>query len=91
MVFSQPVVEDGDIDPEMKKYYGGGVSPGFHVFMISPRDGQTDVWIQMEHRRRGPRSSDDEALAPWRQLHPESRDKWRDSFIPSLKRLSEQQ
>ncbi|HKW43852.1 MAG TPA: hypothetical protein VJP06_06660 [Thermoplasmata archaeon] len=88
MVFSQPIVDDARIDAEMKKLYGGGVSPGFHAFMLSPREQNTDVWIQMEHARRARNLTVDESLAPWRQLHPASREKWRNSFVPTLKRLA---
>jgi uncharacterized protein YndB with AHSA1/START domain len=67
---------------------GGGVSPGFHVFTLSERDGKSDVTVVMQHARRDASWSDEEqALAPWRQLAPGSQEKWGDFFIPTLKRL----
>jgi hypothetical protein len=88
MVFSQPVVEDDKITKELRTRHGGGISPGFHVFTLSERDGKTDVNILMQHARRDPQWTEDEALVPWKQqLAPGSQEKWRDSFIPTLKRL----
>jgi hypothetical protein len=88
MVFSQPVVADDNIAKELRMRHGGGVSPGFHVFTLSERDGKTDVNVLMQHARRDRNWTEDEALMPWRQqLAPGSQQKWRDSFIPTLKRL----
>jgi hypothetical protein len=65
----------------------GGVSPGFHVFTLTERDGKTDVTIVMQHARRDAAWGDpEEALKPWRQLAPGSQEKW-SIFIPTLKRL----
>lgn len=88
MVFSQPVLADDAIALDLRRYYGGGVSPGFHVFQLSARDGKTDVNILMQHARRDPDRTEEEALSPWRdQVAPSSQLKWRDSFVPTLKRL----
>lgn len=78
IVLFQPVPEDGG---------NGGVSPGFHVFMLNEHCGKTLVTIHMEHASRRREVTEDEALDPWRKMMPEYERFWRDIFIPNLKRL----
>jgi uncharacterized protein YndB with AHSA1/START domain len=60
---------------------------GMNVFMLNERDGRTDVHCFLEQGRRDREWTDEEALAPWRQQAQGSQDKWRDHFVPTLKRL----
>jgi len=96
IVIDQPVPEYAD-----GPYYEGllpgirGVSPGFHVFSLTERDGKTIVTVFMYHAALMQDAtmdlgmSEDEALRPWRErgILPEGLRKWRDEFIPKLKRL----
>jgi hypothetical protein len=74
----EPIPEDGRT---------GGVSPGFHAFMLTERDGKTVVTIVMEHASRTSDLSEEEALAFWTENTPEGLIRWRDGFIPTLKQL----
>jgi hypothetical protein len=71
----------------------GRVSPGYHVFMLNEHGGKTTVTILMQHASlmeegsKSPRMTDDEAIRPWRVMTKEGLRKWRDDFIPSLKKL----
>jgi len=78
IVIFQPVPEDGS---------NGGVSPGFHVFMLSEHDGKTVVTIEMEHANRSQGKTEEEAVGIWREAAPEIERFWRDIFIPDLKKL----
>jgi hypothetical protein len=78
IAISQPTPPDGS---------NGGVSPGFHVFLLYERAGKTIISVLMNHASGHERVSEDEALAFWRQETPEYQRKWRDVFIPALKRL----
>jgi hypothetical protein len=78
IVFFQPVPDDGST---------GGVSPGFHVFMLNEDKGKTVVTVLMEHASRTQETSEEEALAYWKGETPEAVRCWRDSFIPTLKKL----
>jgi hypothetical protein len=60
---------------------------GTNVFMLTDRDNATDVHCLLEQGRRDRNWSEEEALAPWRQQAQGSQDKWRDHFVPTLKRL----
>jgi hypothetical protein len=85
--------------PLQKVYEGlpgfGGVSPGFHVFMLNEHGGQTVVTILMNHASvmedssRTERMTAEDALRPWcdETAAPEWHRKWRDDFIPALKTL----
>jgi hypothetical protein len=90
IVLYQPVQEVYEGLPGL-----GGVSPGFGVFMLAEHGGKTTVICQMEHaslmehasQSRG--MTEEEALRPWsdEKAAPEWLRKWRDDFIPSLKKL----
>ena len=78
IVLSQPIPPDGST---------GGISPGFHVFTLNYQGGKTLVTVLMQHASRREGLTEEEALAPWRKMAPESQAKWRDIFIPTLKKL----
>ena len=70
----------------------GGRDPGFGVFTLNEHGGRTVVSVFMEHGAYASRTKDmatEEALAPWRDPSnaPEWQRKWRDDFIPALKKL----
>jgi hypothetical protein len=81
IVVFQPVPKDGS---------NGGVSRGFHVFMLTEHDGKTIVTVLMEHATRTQDKTEAEALAYWREMVPGWRRKWLDDFIPTLKGLIHQ-
>lgn len=96
IVFNQPVPTTEEETRSLKALgYPGvyAVSPGYHVFMLNEHGGKTDVTIFMEHATvmapRNQKMTDEEALAPWRgeKKAPEWLRKWRDDFIPTLKKL----
>ena len=76
----QPVPEDGS---------NGGISPGFHVTMLSEHDGKTTVTVNMEHCSLTKDRTAEEALADWKALmaKADGLDFWRDHFVPALKEL----
>jgi hypothetical protein len=78
IVVLQPLQEGGSTD---------AISPDCHVVMLSEHDGKTIVTFLMEHASRNKDMTEEEALDPWRKMAPESQRKWRDIFIPTLKRL----
>jgi uncharacterized protein YndB with AHSA1/START domain len=78
IVVTQPIPKDGST---------GGIRPGFHVFTLNEHDGKTVVTVLMEHASRNKDMTEEEALVPWQKMAPESQRKWRDSFIPTLKKL----
>jgi hypothetical protein len=78
MVCYQPVPDDGST---------GGVSPGFHVFMLNEHRGRTIVTVLMEHAERTQGKTEDDALEPFLQAGEESRHKWLNVFIPTLEKL----
>jgi hypothetical protein len=82
----QPVPDDGSSAGIAPGHGSGGVSPGFHVFMLTKSDAGTDVDIQMEHKFRSESLTEDEALECLSWLK-DSEHKWRDVFIPSLRHL----
>jgi hypothetical protein len=65
----------------------GGVSPGFHVFLLSEHVGKTVVTCIMEHASRTQDLSEEEALALCREDSQVAMRFWRDVFIPTLKKL----
>jgi len=68
----------------------GEVSPGFMVFSLDECEGQTQAVIFMEHASYASRSKNidiDQALAPWREIIMDARKKFRDSFVPTLKKI----
>jgi hypothetical protein len=73
----------------------GGVSPGFHVFMLSEHGGKTIVTGLMNHASLMEKASaargmsDEDAIHPWRESLKEGLRKWQDDFIPALKKLVE--
>jgi hypothetical protein len=74
----EPIPEDGRT---------GGVSPGFHVFMLTEHEGRTVVTILMQHASRTTGLSEEEAVAYWSEGSAAGLPRWRDGFIPTLKRL----
>jgi hypothetical protein len=79
IVLWQPIVEG---------HPHGGVSPGFNVFMLNEQAGKTLVTITMEHATRATGKTEEEALAPWREIAKEVHAFWRDIFIPNLRKLA---
>jgi hypothetical protein len=86
IVLLQPVTS-GQLTGPVAGFQGGGISPGFHVFLLNEHEGKTEVSILMQHAMGTPGTDVEEALKIWRELAPQSQEKWRDSFIPTLKRL----
>jgi uncharacterized protein YndB with AHSA1/START domain len=78
IVLFQPVPEDGS---------NGGISPGFHVITLNENDGKTVVTFYTEHASRTTDQTVEEALAPYREGADETLRRFRDDFIPTLKRL----
>jgi hypothetical protein len=78
IVIFQPVPEDGG---------NGGVSPGFHVITLNEFGGRTTVTFYTEHASRSAAATEEEALAEWRAGADETLRRFRDDFIPTLKRL----
>lgn len=78
IVVSQPISEV-DIN--------GGVSRGFHVFMLNEHEGRTLITCLMNHASRTRGLTEEQALEPWRKMALDGDRKWRESFIPSLKRI----
>jgi hypothetical protein len=66
----------------------GGVSRGFHAFMLNEHGGETTITGLMNHAARATGASEEEALEVWRKITHEGHKKWRDNFIPTLKRLA---
>lgn len=78
LVIYQPVAEDGA---------NGGVSRGFHVFTLNEHEQRTTITVLMNHAARTTGLSEEQALEPWRKMAKDGHLKWRDAFIPTLKRL----
>jgi hypothetical protein len=77
IAISQIVARDGPL---------AGVA-GYTVLMLNEHEGRTVITILMEHHRSNPGLTEEQALALWRKMAPDSQRKWRDLFIPTLKRL----
>lgn len=77
IVASEPVPADGST---------GGVRRGFHVFMLSEHAGRTAISIMMEHSSQTSGKTSEGALSHWRAFAPEMEAKWRDHFIPALRK-----
>ncbi len=77
IVIAQPIPSEGR---------NGGVSPGFHVFSLSEYGDKSTVSVLMDHATGTEGMTEDEALAPWRAFAPEAQRKWRDIFVPELRR-----
>lgn len=73
------------IVPADKRVGGMG---GYSVFMLSEFDDITTVSIMIQHDRLTPDLSLDAALDYWRAFAPELLMKWRDHFVPNLRRLA---
>ncbi len=86
IVLSQPVPADGSSAGVAPGHGSGGISPGFHTFMLTERLGSTIATIVMEHAFRTRTMTADEAIASmgWSSA---SEQRWRDGFIPTLKKL----
>jgi hypothetical protein len=92
IVISQPIMTDDDLKIYPLPGYGGA-SGGYHVFMLAEHEGKTLVSVYMEHESVMARGADadtitqDEALAPWRDALEAALGRWRDDFIPTLKKV----
>ncbi len=87
IVFHQPIPKDGSAGglPGL-----GGLSPGFHVFMLNEHSGRTTVTIFMEHASVAGTENAEEALRPWRKVvNAEWMPKWRQGFVDTIRRLVE--
>jgi len=86
IVFYQPIPKNG-MDPHIPGRVS--VSPGFMVFMLNEHGGKTIANIYMDHAFQTRGMTEAEALQFWRgeNVVPEWVRKWRDDFIPTLKRL----
>jgi hypothetical protein len=85
LVFHQPIPKDGTAGglPGL-----GGLSPGFHVFMLNEHSGRSTVTIFMEHTSIAGTQDVTEALRPWRKVvDAEWMPKWRQGFIDTIKKL----
>jgi hypothetical protein len=78
IVISQPVSDE---------VRAAGFSPDTHVFMLNEHGGRTVATILMQHASLLRDRTEDEALEPWRTMSRDSHMKWRDFFIPTLKKL----
>lgn len=78
MVFCEPIPSDGST---------GGVSPGFHAFVLSGFGDKTVMTYEGDHATRTQGKTEEEALGPWRELAARVLPMWSDSFIPLLKKL----
>lgn len=77
IILYQPPPEDGST---------GGISPGFHVFTLNEQAGKTVVTIFTSHASRAKDKTEEELLTPFRSGAEETLRKFRDSFIPALKK-----
>lgn len=85
IVTHQPLPKDGSSGglPGL-----GGVSPGFHVFLLNEHEGKTTVTIFMEHAAVAESDDVEEALRPWKKVvDAEWLPKWRSGFIRTIKRI----
>jgi hypothetical protein len=85
LVINQPIPTDGTTAgfPGL-----GGVSPGFHVFMLNEHEGKTTVSVFMQHAARAEGQNVEQALAPWREIvEKDAQRKWREDFIRTFKRV----
>jgi uncharacterized protein YndB with AHSA1/START domain len=80
IVLFQPVPADGG---------NGGISPGFHTITLNEHDRKTLVTFYTEHASRTTDKTEEEALEPFRATADETLRRFRDVFIPTLKRLVE--
>jgi hypothetical protein len=78
IVFHQPVPIDGG---------NGGISPGFHLIVLDEHEGRTTVTFYTSHMTRATGKSEEEMLAPFRATTNDLISKFKDNFIPSLKKL----
>ena len=77
IVLMQPAAEEKPSD----------VGLDCHVFMLNEYSGKSIVTCLMEHSSLYKGRTEEEALRPWREVAPESQRKWRDIFIPQLKKV----
>lgn len=86
MVIFQPIAEEGAT--ESRFFFGrGGVSPGFHIYMLNRQGDKTLVTILMEHATRTKDLSVEEALKPWYTMMENGHRKFRDLMIPGFKAM----
>jgi len=86
IILSQPVeTERVSVFPGL-----GRVSPGYSVFTLNEHGGKTTITGLMNHaslmQEPGQVMLDEEAIQPWRAMMQEGIRKWRDEFIPDLKK-----
>jgi hypothetical protein len=90
VILQPPNLGDGPEPTGLPGY--AGVSPGFHVMMINEHGGKSEIHVVMEHssvmaRPSDPELSEEEGLDAWREFLPGWHRKWREEFIPNLKKL----
>jgi hypothetical protein len=92
IVLYQPVPKANDIGGRWA-IGEGGVSGGFHAIGLEEVDGGTIISFRMQHASvmasasQADELTEEEAIAPWRTMSAATRKKWRDIFIPSLRKL----
>jgi hypothetical protein len=65
----------------------GGISGGFHTFMLNEVDDKTVITAVLNHATQSVNLSEEEALSPHRKITADVHHKWRAFFIPTLKKL----
>jgi len=77
VVVSEPIPPDSKV----------AVRPGFHGFVLSEFSGKTVMLYEGDHTTCTQNTTEEDALGPWRDLASKVIPMWRDSFIPTLKKL----
>lgn len=91
IVFDQPVPEEGQAEVGL-----GKIPAGFNSYGLDEYDGTTRVAVFMEHSSVmaiGPDVAGmtaEDVTAPWREGLLDGLRKWRDIFIPELRRVSDE-
>ncbi len=86
IVISQPIPMDGSSAEVAPGLGSGGVSPGFHVFMLNESEGKTLMTIFMEHKFRTRDLSEEQAFEKMSWTSSSLR-RWQEGFVPTLKKL----
>lgn len=95
IVVNEPMPETGWVDPARPAIGadGGGGRAGVITFGLDDYDGKTTVTMFGEHATVVARGSDadsmtdEEAVAPWREVNDGSGKKWAEILIPGLRQL----
>lgn len=93
IVQSQPVPKTADIGADWQIGLGR-VNAGYHVVTLDQFEpGKTEAAFFMEHATLvaepadAESMSDEDAIAPWRPLTESGLPRWRDDFLPALRKL----